>query len=62
MAKQKQPEPKPEKYTVEFKNEQKEVVEVWHYNTKKFSRGPVLVEILENNKKASSKKSKKQIL
>lgn len=59
MAKaNKQPEPKPEKYTVEFKNEQKEVTEIWHYNTKKFPRGPVLVEILENCKPKAKRKPK----
>ena len=58
MAKAKQSEPTPEKFTVEFKNDQKEVIEVWHYNTKKFSRGPILVEILENCKPKAKRKSK----
>ena len=59
MAKAKQPpEQKSEKFTIEFKNDQKQITEIWHYNMKKFSRGPILVEILENNPPKRKTKTK----
>jgi len=51
-------EDKPRKFIQEFLDENKKVVERWHYNLDKFPNGPIMTENFELP--AKEKKSKKK--